>query len=127
MIELVAVVAILSLLTMGAVLGLKRQRENTDFNKTLQCLSAVDQAKQTWVMFHPNDTWPTDEPGRWSAVSYYLKSTASIVNASTNGFNVYNGFLPSEKFLMQIDDAMVPSSAEFVGDTGTVPLVRPVR
>lgn len=127
MIELVAVVAILSLLTMGAVLGLKRQRENTDFNKTLQCLSAVDQAKQTWVMFHPGAPWPTDEPGRWSAVSYYLKSTASIVNSSTNGFNVYNGFLPSEKFLMQIDDAMVPSSAEFVGDTGTVPIVRPVR
>ena len=127
MIELIAVVSILSILTMGAVLGLKRQKENSDFNKTLECLAAVDQAKQTWVTFHPGQAWPIDEMGRWSAVSFYLKSTASITTSATDSYNTYNGFLPNQKFTMWIRDALVPSQAQYSSDSGVVNVVRPVN
>jgi len=47
LIEMVGVVALLGILTAGAVVGLMQQRDNAEMNKVLQCLSAIDQAKQT--------------------------------------------------------------------------------
>jgi prepilin-type N-terminal cleavage/methylation domain-containing protein len=65
--EIIVVVALLAILGTGALVGLKRSRDNTALRKTVQNLSAIDLAKQTWQRFHPNGTWPTNELDRWSA------------------------------------------------------------
>ena len=77
--EIIVVVALLAILGTGALVGLKRSRDNTALRKTVQNLSAIDLAKQTWQRFHPNDTWPANELDRWSAVAQHLNLTGTAV------------------------------------------------
>ena len=51
--EIIVVVALLAILGTGALVGLKRSRDNTALRKTVQNLSAIDLAKQTWQRFTP--------------------------------------------------------------------------
>ena len=48
--------------------------EQHQHGQALQRLSAVDQAKQSWQMFNPNATFPSDQPSRWSAISVYFET-----------------------------------------------------
>ena len=99
LIEMVGVVALLGILTAGAVVGLMQQRDNAEMNKVLQCLSAIDQAKQTWLAFSTTNLWPADEPSRWAAISGYLNTTSTMVfPANNNSYNAFNGFLPDQKY-----------------------------
>lgn len=128
LVELVAVVALLSLLTMGAVLGLKKQKENSDFNKALQCLGAIDQAKQSWQMFHPNETWPTNEGDRWTSITLYLKTSTAMVNPIDNtGFNALDGFFPSQNFKVQLGNVGDPCKGEYIFNGTTTVINRPIN
>jgi len=126
LVEILGVLVILIVLTTGAIVGLKRQRENAHLDKLLLCLSAVDQAKQSWVLFHPGDAWPTDEPSRWSAISKYLNSSAFPISPTSSGYNSYNGFFPSTNFQVQIGEASAPSQAVYSENGSSVAVNRPL-
>jgi type II secretory pathway pseudopilin PulG len=124
LVEMVGIVALLAILTAGAVVGLKHQRENTELGKVLQCLSAVDQAKQTWLLFHPHDTWPTIEASRWAAIRGYLNSKALIMGtASLDSYNSYDSFLPTPNYKLWIKDVNEPCRGQSVEG---VTIVRPL-
>jgi prepilin-type N-terminal cleavage/methylation domain-containing protein len=127
LVEMIGVVALLSILTAGAVVGLMQQRSNTSMGKLLQCLSAVDQAKQSWQMFNPNATFPSDEPSRWSAISVYLNTSAVQVSpVSTYGYNSYNGFFPSTQYLVLINGINTPCQAQAVVNGSVTSITRPL-
>jgi len=127
LVEMIGVVALLSILTAGAIVGLMQQRSNTSTGKLLQCLSAVDQAKQSWQMFNPNATFPSDEPSRWSAISVYLNTSAVQVSpVSTYGYNSYNGFFPGTQYLVQINGINTPCQAQVVASGAATSITRPL-
>ena len=127
MIEMVGVVALLGLLTAGAVVGLMQQRSNAEMNKLIQCLSAIDQAKQTWLAFSTTNTWPADEPSRWAAITNYLNTGATMVSpVNTSGYNSFNGFIPDQKYQVSIQGIIQPCQAQqVVGGTVTL-ITRPL-
>lgn len=93
--EIIVVVALLAILGTGALIGLKRQRDNAAFRKTVQNLSAIDLAKSTWQKFHPDDTWPANEIDRWSAIAGYLNlSETATETPAGGGYYSVQGFTP---------------------------------
>ena len=127
LIEMVGVVALLSILTAGAVIGLKQQRANAEMNKLLQCLSAIDQAKQSWQAFNPSGTWPADEGSRWTAIAGYLYTTATLVSpVNSNGYNAFNGFIPDPTYQVWIQGVTQPCQAQRVVGGTITPISRPL-
>ena len=127
LIEMVGVVALLGILTAGAVVGLMQQRDNAEINKVLQCLSAIDQAKQTWLAFSTTNLWPADEPSRWAAISGYLNTTSIMVfPANNNSYNAFNGFLPDQKYQVWIQGVTQPCQAQQVVGGTITPITRPL-
>jgi prepilin-type N-terminal cleavage/methylation domain-containing protein len=125
LIEMVGVVALLGILTAGAVVGLMQQRDNAKMNKVLQCLSAIDQAKQTWLAFSTTNLWPADEPSRWAAIRGYLNTTSTMVSpANNNSYNAFNGFLPDQKYQVWIQGVTQPCQAQQVVGGTITPITR---
>ena len=94
--EIIVVVALLAILGTGAMVGLKQSRDNAALRRTVQNLNAIDLAKQTWQRFHPNDTWPATEPGRWSALAGQLNLTGTPVETpASSGYYNLDGFVPA--------------------------------
>lgn len=93
--EIIVMVALLAILGTGALVGLKRQRDNAALRKTVQNLNAIDLAKATWQKFHPDGSWPANEVDRWSAVASYLNlSETPAESPSGSGFYSVQGFSP---------------------------------
>jgi prepilin-type N-terminal cleavage/methylation domain-containing protein len=110
LVELVAVVALLAILGTGALLGLKHHREGANFRKVVRDLNAIDLAKQTWQTFHPADSWPTNEQGRWGCITNYLGTTGSGIEAPIgSGFFFYEGYSP-QGFSYQIGGLTDPAT-----------------
>ena len=113
LIELTAVVVLLTLLSTGAIIGLRKQREAVNSSKLLQCLDAIDQAKQTWRVFNPQATWPDNEAQRWQELQTFLKADASIKPpVATDDYNKYTGFLPDAKYSIWIRGVNEPCRAK---------------
>ena len=124
---MIGVVALLGILTAGAIVGLMQQRSNTSMGKLLQCLSAVDQAKQSWQMFNPNAAFPSDEPSRWSAISVYLNTSAvQVISGKHLRVQRYNGFHPRPQYLVQINDINTPCQAQVVASGAATSITRPL-
>ena len=110
LVELVAVVALLAILGTGALLGLKHHRASANFRKVVRDLNAIDLAKQTWQTFHPTDSWPANETGRWGCITNYPGTTATGTEAPIgSGFFSYGGYTP-EGFSYQIGGLTNPSA-----------------
>lgn len=93
--EIVVVVALLAILGTGALVGLKRQRDNAALRKTIQNLNAIDLAKTTWQKFHPDDNWPANEVDRWNAIAGYLNLPVTAAETPAgSGFYSVPGFSP---------------------------------
>lgn len=93
--EIIVVVALLAILGTGALIGLKRQRENAALRNTIQNLNAIDLAKATWQKFHPDGIWPVGEADRWSAITGYLNLSGTAAETPPgSGFYSVPGFSP---------------------------------
>lgn len=93
--EIIVVVALLAILGTGALVGLKRQRDNAAVRRTIQNLNAIDLAKATWQKFHPEGVWPSNEADRWSAIAGYLNFSGSAIETPPgSGFYSLAGFSP---------------------------------
>ena len=124
---MVGVVALLSILTAGAVVGLMQQRDNAEMNKVLQCLSAIDQAKQSWLAFSTSDTWPADEASRWAAIAGYLYTTSTMVSpVNSNSYNAFIGFIPDPTYQVWIQGVTQPCQAQQVVGGTITPITRPL-
>ena len=120
--EIIVVVALLAILGTGALIGLKRSRDNTALRKTVQNLSAIDLAKQTWQRFHPLGTWPTNEADRWSAVAEHLNLTGAAVEMPAgSGYCSWDGFTP-EGYAYRIGSLAEPAGGQCNGTQITRPL-----
>ena len=120
--EIIVVVALLAILGTGALVGLKRSRDNTALRKTVQNLSAIDLAKQTWQRFHPNDTWPANELDRWNAVAQHLNLTGAAVETPPgSGYYYWDGFTPGG-FAYRIGSLAEPAGGRCNGIQVTRPL-----
>ncbi len=120
--EIIVVIALLAILGTGALIGLKRSRDNTALRKTVQNLSAIDLAKQTWQRFHPNDTWPANELDRWSAVAQHLNLTgAAVETPAGSGYYYWAGFTP-EGYAYHIGSLAEPAGGQCNGTQITRPL-----
>ena len=120
--EIIVVVALLAILGTGALVGLKRSRDNTALRKTVQNLSAIDLAKQTWQRFHPNDTWPANELDRWNAVAQHLNLTGAAVETPPgSGYYYWDGFTPGG-FAYRIGSLAEPAGGQCNGIQITRPL-----
>lgn len=96
LVEIIVVVALLAILGVGALAGLKRQRDSTALRKTIQNLDGLDLAKATWQKFHPDGVWPSDEIGRWSAIEDYLKLAGPVSEVPLGSSYVFiEGFCPA--------------------------------
>jgi len=127
LVEMIGVVALLAILTAGAIVGLMQQRNNANMGKLLQCLSANDQAKQSWQMFNPGAAFPPDEPSRWAAITVYLNTTATQLSpVNTNGFNAYSGFIPSQQYQVEINGVNQPCQAQAAAGGSVTPIIRPL-
>ncbi len=122
LVEIIAVVALLAILGTGALVGLKQARDNTAFRKAVQDLNAIDLAKQTWQRFHPNDTWPTNEPDRWNAVAGQLNLTGSAVETPAgSGYYYWDRFTPAG-YAFHIGSLADPAAGQCNGTQITRPL-----
>lgn len=93
--EIIVVVALLAILGTGALVGLKRQRDNAALRRTIQNLNAIDLAKATWQKFHPEGVWPSNEADRWSTIAGCLNfSGTAIETPPGSGFYSLAGFSP---------------------------------
>ena len=93
--EIIVVVALLPILGTGALVGLKRQRDNAAVRRTIQNLNAIDLAKTTWQKFHLEGVWPANEADRWSAIAGYLNFSGTAVETQPgSGFYSLPGFSP---------------------------------
>jgi prepilin-type N-terminal cleavage/methylation domain-containing protein len=96
LVEIVVVVALLAILGVGALAGLKRQRDTTALHKTIQNLDGLDLAKTTWQKFHPGDVWPIDEIDRWGAIQDYVKFSGPVLEVPPGSTYVFiEGFSPA--------------------------------
>jgi len=122
LVEIIAVVALLAILGTGALVGLKQSRDNTAFRKAVQDLNAIDLAKRTWQRFHPNDTWPTNEPDRWNAVAGNLSLRGGAVETPAgSGYYYWDGFTPSG-CAFHIGSLAEPAAGQWNGTQITRPL-----
>lgn len=122
LVELIVVVALMALLGTGAVMGLKRSRDNAAFRKSAQNLNAIDLAKQTWQRFHPDDIWPATEAERWAAVAEGLKLSGSAIESPAgSGFFFLPGFAP-EGHAYRVGDLEDPAAGQCDGRTIHRPL-----
>jgi prepilin-type N-terminal cleavage/methylation domain-containing protein len=120
--EIIVVVALLAILGTGALVGLKRSRDSTALRKTVQNLSAIDLAKQTWQRFHPNDTWPASELDRWSAIAQHLNLAGAAVEMPPgSGYCSWDGFTP-EGYAYRIGSLAEPAGGQCNGIQITRPL-----
>lgn len=120
--EIIVVVALLAILGTGALIGLKRQRDNAAFRKTVQNLSAIDLAKATWQKFHPDDTWPANEIDRWSAIAGYLNlSETATETPAGGGYYSVQGFTP-EGHTYRVGTLAEPAGGKCDGMNVTRPL-----
>jgi hypothetical protein len=104
------------------LVGLKRARDNTALRKTVQNLSAIDLAKQTWQRFHPNDTWPVSEIDRWSAIAQHLNlAGAALEMPPGSGYYYWDGFTPGG-FAYRIGSLAEPAGGQCNGIQITRPL-----
>lgn len=93
--EIIVVVALLAILGTGALVGLKRQRDNAALRKTVQNLNAIDLAKATWQKFHPDDNWPPNELDRWNTIAGYLNLSEPAAETPVgSGYYSMPGFTP---------------------------------
>lgn len=120
--EIIVVVALLAILGTGALIGIKRQRDNAAFRRTVQNLSAIDLAKATWQKFHPDDTWPATEIDRWSAIASYLNlSETATETPAGSGYYSVQGFSP-EGHTYRVGTLAEPADGKCVGANITRPL-----
>ena len=127
LVEMIGVVALLAILTAGAIVGLMQQRNNANMGKLLQCLCGIDQAKQSWQMFNPGAAFPPDEPSRWAAITVYLNTTATQLSpVNTNAFNAYSGFIPGQQYQVEINGVNQPCQAQAVAGGSVTPIIRPL-
>jgi len=120
--EIIVVVALLAILGTGALIGLKRQRDNAAFRKTVQNLNAIDLAKETWQKFHPDDAWPTNEIDRWSAIAGHLNLAGTAVESPAgSGYCCVEGFTP-EGHTYHIGTLAAPADGQCNGAQITRPL-----
>lgn len=94
LVELISVVALLSILGSFALVGVRRNVETANFKKVLRDLSDVDLAKQTWAETNPDSTFPSDEPSRWTTILPYLPTgtPATASDTTSLGGVVYLAF-----------------------------------
>ena len=120
--EIIVVVALLAILGTGALVGLKRQRDNVAFRKTVQNLNAIDLAKQTWQKFHPDDIWPANEVDRWSVIFTALNLFGTAVESpGGSGYYYVEGFTP-EGHTYRIGTLSEPAQGQCNGATIARPL-----
>lgn len=120
--EIIVVVALLAILGTGALVGLKRQRDNAAFRKTVQNLNAIDLAKATWQKFHPDAIWPANELDRWSAIAGYLNLSATAIEIPAgSGYYSMPGFTP-EGHTYRVGTTAEPSEGKSDGVRITRPL-----
>ena len=130
LVEIVAVVVLLAILAAGSIAGLRVQRDNANLRQVTQALSAIDQAKQNWRLFHNSDTWPSDEPSRWLLVQGSLNSTATGFVCALSGYSTYNSYdrVTPNNYYFQIGDEGSPSSAIYwTGSGPAVVVTRPLN
>lgn len=130
LVEIVAVVVLLAILAAGSIAGLRVQRDNANLRQVTQALSAIDQGKQNWRLFHPSDAWPSDEPGRWLLVQGALNTSATGTpyppGGTYAGYNSYSKVMSSNYYIL-IGDEGSPSSAIYYDGTATTAVVRPLN
>lgn len=120
--EIIVGVALLAILGTGAFIGLKRQRDNAAFRRTVQNLNAIDLAKATWEKFHPDDTWPASELERWSDLASYLNVSATPTETPAgSGYYSVPGFTP-EGHTYRVGTMAEPAGGQCDGVTITRPL-----
>ena len=120
--EIIVVVALLAILGTGALVGLKRQRDNAAFRRTVQNLNAIDLAKQTWQKFHPDEIWPTNELDRWSVIFTGLNLSGTAVESPAGGgFYYVEGFTP-EGYTYRVGTVGEPAEGQCNGATVNRPL-----
>lgn len=120
--EIIVVVALLAILGTGALVGLKRQRDNAAFRKTVQNLNAIDLAKATWQKFHPDAVWPVNELDRWSAIAGYLNlSETATETPAGSGYYSVPVFTP-EGHTYRVGTIAEPSEGKCDGARITRPL-----
>ncbi len=122
LVEIIVVVALLAILGTGALVGLKRQRDNAAFRKTVQNLNALDLAKATWQKFHPDAIWPANELDRWSAIAGYLNlSDPATETPPGSGYYSVPGFTP-EGHTYRVGTIAEPAEGKCIGVSITRPL-----
>lgn len=120
--EIIVVVALLAILGTGALVGLKRQRDNATVRRTIQNLNAIDLAKATWQKFHPEGVWPSNEGDRWSAIAGYLDFSGTAIETPTgSGFYSLAGFSP-DGHAYHVGTLSEPADGKCDGVTITRPL-----
>ncbi|ODU24617.1 MAG: hypothetical protein ABS95_01650 [Verrucomicrobia bacterium SCN 57-15] len=120
--EIIVVVALLAILGTGALVGLKRQRDNAALRRTIQNLNAIDLAKATWQKFHPEGIWPVNEVDRWIAITGYLNFSGTAAETPpSSGFYSLPGFSP-EGHAYHVGTLSEPADGRCDGVTITRPL-----
>lgn len=122
LVEIIVVVALLAILGTGALVGLKRERDNAAFRKTVQNLNALDLAKATWQKFHPDAIWPANELDRWSAIGSYLNLSGTATETPAgSGYYSVPGFTP-EGHTYRVGTIAEPAEGKCIGVSITRPL-----
>lgn len=126
LVEMISVVAILTILTTGVVIGFKRQKDNVDFSKATRDLDAIDQAKTTWKIFHPTGTWPATEPERWAAITNWVGTGATGEESpASSGYYIYEGFSPA-KYTYHIGEVSTPATGRYLDGGAYTDIRRPL-
>jgi type II secretory pathway pseudopilin PulG len=84
MVEVVAVLILLFILVAAGIWSFGNSRSVELFGKISQDLARIDSAKSSWRTDHPEDAFPSDEPGRFATLQPYLKSGLMQVGALAN-------------------------------------------
>ena len=82
MVELIAVVSLLAILGTGAMIGLRKARENVEFQQVIRDLNAIDMAKKNWGIAHHASVWPTAETERLELVNTVLQKNVQPPNTN---------------------------------------------
>lgn len=106
LVEVLTVLVLMVILTSAAIWAFGGANQRELFSKISQDIVRIDSAKAAWRVEHPQDAFPADEAGRFTAIQPYLKSGLKPVGTMIS-------FQPLDVVYF-INDELTISSAKYV-------------